>query len=103
MKELKLRAERKKRQRSKNTTKWVAYKTLSKNLPPYNAELMQHVIHHFGIGSLEGMKFECEEHSWRDVRKDKHAEAEPFIYPEDVPSTYQISSLSVFQSHASPK
>ena len=81
MRKLKLRADRKKKQRSKNTTKWVAYKTISKNLPPWNAELMQHVI--------EYDKHGCEWHSWRRVRKDTYAKAEPFIFLEDVQSTYQ--------------
>ena len=81
MRALKLKAERKKQQRSKNTTKWVGYKTVSKNLPPWNVELQQHVIEYDKNG--------CEWHDWRPVRKDKYARAEPFIFPEDVQSTYQ--------------
>ena len=76
MKRLRLREERKKKQRNKNTTKWVAYKTISKNLPPWDAELQQHII--------EYDKFGCEQHSWRKIRKDRYAKPEPFIFPEDV-------------------
>ena len=102
MRELKLRAERKKENRRKNTRIWCNY--LSKR-PPWNQHLMQHVIHHFGVGSIEGIKFdECEEHDWRKIDKDKYAKAEPFIYPEDVDSTYQkFTSPAVAQSHTSPK
>ena len=34
-------------------------------------------------GKVKELKSDIEVHSWRQIKADKHATAEPFIYPDD--------------------
>ena len=83
MRALKIKKE-KKRDKRPNTNRWVKY--ISKP-EPWGHDLMQHVINHFeacGVdaASRKEIKFRCENHEWRKIRKDKYAKPEPFIYPD---------------------
>ena len=73
--------------------KWV---WVSKNRPPWNAELMNHEIYYEKIKSREGLVQRVEWHYWskNECELDADAKAEPFIYIEDLEERQKRHSLA---------